>query len=275
MAIDGAVQQALDGGHLPPPTDQIRLSTPDGAMPVAHAQQPAGGHRLVGTLDLNQLSLAQGRCAFNQSRGGRAKHHPTRRGHRLHPLSHSDLLTNRGEQVGMAQRMESVAPPGGVMLSASTARLVEGAAALGEPELVQIKGADEPVPARRLLGMGDGHRAVGRAESNLVGRQWEMSAVEGLLDRAIEGHGAVVGVVGPPGIGKSRLVREVAAMALRRGVEVFTTFCESHTSQVPFHAVARLLRAATGVEGLDAQAARRSSAGPGARRRPGGLAALR
>ena len=53
-----------------------------------------------------------------------------------------------GEQVGMAQRMESVAPPGGVMLSASTARLVEGAATLSEPELVQIKGADEPVPAR-------------------------------------------------------------------------------------------------------------------------------
>ena len=65
-----------------------------------------------------------------------------------------------GEQVGMAQRMESVAPPGGVMLSASTARLVEGAAVLGEPELVQIKGADEPVPARRLLGMGERHRAI-------------------------------------------------------------------------------------------------------------------
>src|SRR5580693_3352129 len=77
-----------------------------------------------------------------------------------------------GEQVGMAQRMESVAPPGGVMLSASTARLVEGAADLGELELVRIKGADTPVPARRLLGMGDGHHAVGRAESNLVGRGW-------------------------------------------------------------------------------------------------------
>ena len=36
-----------------------------------------------------------------------------------------------GEQVGMAQRMESVAPPGGVMLSASTARLVDDAATLG------------------------------------------------------------------------------------------------------------------------------------------------
>jgi len=66
----------------------------------------------------------------------------------------------------------------------------------------------------------------------------------------------VVEVVGEPGIGKSRLVREVAAMAAVRAVEVFSAFCESHTSQVPFHAVARLLRAATGVEGLDGQAAR-------------------
>ncbi|MDT5047401.1 MAG: hypothetical protein QOG75_3275 [Mycobacterium sp.] len=161
-----------------------------------------------------------------------------------------------GEQVGMAQRMESAAPPGAVMLSASTARLVDGAATLGEYELVQIKGAHALVPARRLLGMGDGHRAVGRAESNLVGRRWEMAAIEGLLDRALDRHGAVVGVVGSPGIGKSRLMRELAAIAGRRNVEVFATFCESHTSQVPFHAVARLLRAATGVDGLDPQAAR-------------------
>jgi Adenylate and Guanylate cyclase catalytic domain len=103
-----------------------------------------------------------------------------------------------GEQVGMAQRMESVAPPGGVMLSASTARLVGGAATLSEPELVQIRGADAPVPARRLVGIAEAHRSASRAESNLVGRRWEMSAVEGLLDRAIEGHGAV-GQAGSPG----------------------------------------------------------------------------
>jgi class 3 adenylate cyclase len=161
-----------------------------------------------------------------------------------------------GEQVGMAQRMESVAAPGGVMLSASTARLVDDAATLGESELVQLKGADAPVPARQLLSMGDGHRAVGRAESNLVGRRWEMSAVEALLERAVDGHGAVITVVGSPGIGKSRVVREVGAMATARGVDVFTAFCESHTSDIPFQAVARLLRATTGVGDLDASAAR-------------------
>ncbi|HUO37410.1 MAG TPA: adenylate/guanylate cyclase domain-containing protein, partial [Mycobacterium sp.] len=160
-----------------------------------------------------------------------------------------------GEQVGMAQRMESVAPRGGVMLSESTARLVEGAVTLGESELVRMKGVDVPVPARRLLGMGE-HRPVDRAESNLVGRRWEMSAVEGLLEHAIDGHGAVVGVVGSPGIGKSRLAREVAAMAAARGVDVFFAFCESHTSDVPFHVVARLLRAVTGINGLDPDAAR-------------------
>ena len=161
-----------------------------------------------------------------------------------------------GEQVGMAQRMESVAPPGGVMLSASTARLVDGLAALGAPQMLHIKGADKPVAAQRLVSMEERHHLIERVESNLVGRQWEMSAVEGLLHRAIDGHGAVVGVVGPPGIGKSRLVREVSAMAATRGVEVFTAFCESHASQVPFHAVARLLRVAFGVDDLDGQAAR-------------------
>jgi class 3 adenylate cyclase len=157
-----------------------------------------------------------------------------------------------GEQVGMAQRMESVAPPGGVLLSESTARLLEGAATLGEVERVRIKGTDQPACAQRLLGVPEGRHAVGRAESNLVGRHWELSAIEGLLDRAVDGHGAVVTLVGSPGIGKSRLVREVGAIAAGREVEVFSAYCESHASDVPFHVVARLLRAGCRPRGLTA-----------------------
>jgi class 3 adenylate cyclase len=161
-----------------------------------------------------------------------------------------------GEQVGMAQRMESVAPPGGVMLSAWTARLVEGAATLGDAELVQIKGADAPVTARRLLSVADRDRPIAASQSALVGRRWEMAAVDGLLECVIDGQGAVVTVVGSPGIGKSRLVREATAIAGGRKVEVFSAFCESHATDIAFHVVARLLRAATGVRGLDAPAAR-------------------
>ena len=78
-----------------------------------------------------------------------------------------------------------------------------------------------------------------------------------MLDRAIGGRGGVVNVVGPPGIGKSRVApRRPRRWRAGRGVEVFWTFCESHARDVPFHVVARLLRAGTGVADLDGEAAR-------------------
>jgi class 3 adenylate cyclase len=161
-----------------------------------------------------------------------------------------------GEPVGFAQRMESVAPPGGVMLSESTARLVEHTVMLAEPEWVRIKGADEPVCARRLVAIGPRDGLVGRVEASLVGRRWEMAALDAMVDRMIGGRGGVVTVVGPPGIGKSRTAREAAALAAGRGVEVFWTFCESHAGDIPFRVVAQLLRAALGVADLDGDAAR-------------------
>ena len=161
-----------------------------------------------------------------------------------------------GEQVGMAQRMESAAPPGGVMLSESTARLVEHTVMLAEPEWVHIKGAEEPVPTRRLMGISPRDWQLGRAEASLVGRGWEMAALDAIVDRAIGGRGGVVNVVGPPGIGKSRAAREAAALAAGRGVEVFWAFCESHARDISFGVVARLLRAGSGVADLDDDAAR-------------------
>ncbi len=161
-----------------------------------------------------------------------------------------------GDQVGMAQRMESVAQPGAVMLSEFTARLVEGAAVLGEPEMVRIKGADDAVLARRLLSMAAERQRTGLLESTLVGREWELASLAAMLDRSIGGRGSVVGVVGPAGIGKTRLAGETMRLATSRGVEVFSTFCESHTTDIAFRAVAALLRAALGTGELDDVAAR-------------------
>ena len=159
-----------------------------------------------------------------------------------------------GEQVGMAQRMESAAPPGGVMLSESTARLVEDTAVLAEPELVYLKGATNPVQARRLIATTKDHRDA--ATPGWSGAPGNSTPSPALLDEAISGAGCVIGVLGPPGIGKSRIVREAAALASSRSAKVFTTYCESHTSDIPFHAVTGLLRAGLGVDCLDAEAAR-------------------
>jgi adenylate cyclase len=161
-----------------------------------------------------------------------------------------------GEQVGMAQRMESAAPPGGVMLSQSTARLVEEVAVLAGPEMVRVKGANDPVAAFRLIATPPVHQLSRRNDPTLVGRTWELNSIAGILDEAVGGAGSVISVLGPPGIGKSRIVRESAALAGNHGVQVFTTYCESHTSDIPFHAVAGLLRAGLGVDDRDTEAAR-------------------
>ena len=170
--------------------------------------------------------------------------------------SDARAYTAVGEQVGLAQRMESVAPPGGVMLSESTARLVEHATVLGAAESVYVKGTEGPLPARRLLGAAAERIGIGRREPTLVGRTWVMNTVAGILEQAISGAGCVAGVVGPPGIGKSRIMREAVTLATGHGVDVFSVACESHTRDVPFRLVARLLRTVFGVSGLDDQAGR-------------------
>jgi hypothetical protein len=117
-------------------------------------------------------------------------------------------------------------------------------------------GAEGVVPARRRLTMAAQCQRPGVSESRLVGREWELATLAAMLDRSIEGRGSVVAVAGPPGIGKTRLVREAEQLAQSRGVEVFSTFCESHATDVPVQVVARLLRAVGQVSGLDDRSAR-------------------
>jgi adenylate cyclase len=170
--------------------------------------------------------------------------------------SRSHDYTTIGDQVGMAQRMESVAPSGGVMLSESTARLVGDDAVLGERRLVRIKGADAAVPVFELQSVPGRRPEVNSWTSTFIGREWELSALTAMLDRSVSGHGCVVSVVGPPGIGKSRLVAEVAKLAAHRGIQVASTYCESHTSDVPFRVAVRLLRSVWRVSGLADEVAR-------------------
>ncbi|MCV7419164.1 AAA family ATPase [Mycobacterium yunnanensis] len=152
--------------------------------------------------------------------------------------------TSIGEAVGMAQRMESVAPVGGVAISESTARLVDEVVDLSEPDFLVVKGSATAVAVRRLLHVRPHHALSRRADSPLIGRRWEMAVLEGTFEEVLDGCGGTsVGLCGPAGIGKSRVVREMAAMAATRGVQVFGARCDSIAKEVPFHVVAQLLRA--------------------------------
>ena len=157
-----------------------------------------------------------------------------------------------GHPVGMAQRMEAAAPAGGVLCSLSTARLVEDATRLGTVEDVAVKGADAPVPARRLLAVESDRMVLGRNEGQMLGRDAEL---DWLQDVFAANRGCRVGIVGEPGLGKSRLISEFTAIAASQDADIVVARCEAHTTTIAFHALSRLLRAMFKVEGLsDAEA---------------------
>ena len=158
-----------------------------------------------------------------------------------------------GHSVGMAQRMEAAAPAGGVLCSLSTARLVENVARLGPVEEVAVKGTDVAVCARRLLALESGRTVVGRNEGAMVGRDADLARLHSIFDT---GRSHLVGVVGAPGLGKSRLICEFSAMVAHRGAQVVLARCESHTTTVAFRALGRLLRAMFSVDGLPDHEAR-------------------
>jgi adenylate cyclase len=161
--------------------------------------------------------------------------------------------TVTGHTVGMAQRMEAAAGPGAVLCSASTASLVEYSARLGPWDNVVVKGFDQPVPTRRLEGIDSDRLIMPRDDGPLMGRDQELRE---LVESFRGGSTSVVSVIGEPGLGKSRLIREFAARATAHGAQAVITRCEAHMANVPLRALSRMMRAVFGVRQLDAAAAR-------------------
>jgi adenylate cyclase len=168
----------------------------------------------------------------------------------------SRSYTAIGHTVGMAQRMEAAADPGEVLCSAATARLVEHCARLGPADRVAVKGADEPVLARRLEGIESDRQVMGRDDGPLMGRNAELAKLINAFHRRDK---SVVSVVGEPGLGKSRLLRELATAAA--SCEIVVTRCEAHTAHVPLWAWSRMLRAVFGIRHFEAAAARKDVIG--------------
>lgn len=167
-----------------------------------------------------------------------------------------------GNTTALGKRIESIAPVGSTAISGSTAALVEGEFELRDLGDFELKGVDGRQRVLELVGPGTGRTrleatAATRGLSPFVGREAELGELEAGLDRAQDGEGQAIAVVGDPGVGKSRLVREFVAGCAARGVKVNSAAGVSHGCYTPFMPVLALYRDYFGIDELDAPEAAR------------------
>jgi class 3 adenylate cyclase len=117
-----------------------------------------------------------------------------------------------GDAVNIAARLEQGAAPGETLLGESTHRLVRDAVVAESVEALTAKGKSEPVAAFRLGDLVEGAEFIPRRlDSPLVGRENELAQLQRAYDHAVSERVAYqFTLLGPAGIGKSRLVRELA-----------------------------------------------------------------
>src|SRR5262245_27708554 len=159
--------------------------------------------------------------------------------------------TAQGHTVGLAARMESLAPPGGVCVSEATARLVAGYVTLRDLGTSQVKGVSEPVRVFELQGIGQVRSrfdlARARGLTRFVGRDDDMAVLEQALAQARAGNGQVVGVVAEAGGGKSRLCFEFVERCRARGLTVLQGAAAAHGRNIPFLPILQILRQYFGI----------------------------
>ena len=163
-----------------------------------------------------------------------------------------------GDTTNLAARLEQLCEAGGVVVSSSTRRLVEGFFDLRALEPTAVKGKAAAVQAFEVLA----ERAVsGRIEAlteaeltPFVGRDAEVESLIAAFESAREGRGQVAFLVGEAGIGKSRLLHEFRR---RLGDTPHTWFegrCASFARTTPFYSIIDGIRRGTGIDDRDDEA---------------------
>ncbi len=150
-----------------------------------------------------------------------------------------------GHSTNIAARMQEMATPGSILVTEQTQKLTEGyfdLKALGE---TQVKGMEAPLKVFEVLGGGPLRtkleRAARRGLSRFVGRHSELDQMQQALEQVKAGHGQIVGVMGEPGLGKSRLFYEFK-LTSQAGCLVLETYSVSHSKASPYLPVIELLK---------------------------------
>jgi class 3 adenylate cyclase len=151
-----------------------------------------------------------------------------------------------GQTTHLAARMEQLAVPGSVLITADTLRLAEGYVEVRPLGPVRVKGLAEPVEAYEVTAAGTVKTrlqvAAARGLTRFIGRDEEMEQLRHALEAARAGRGQVVAVVGEPGVGKSRLFYELLHSHRTRGWLVLESASVSYGRATAYWPVIELLR---------------------------------
>jgi class 3 adenylate cyclase/predicted ATPase len=161
-----------------------------------------------------------------------------------------------GEVPNVAARVEAIAEPGTVLITARVQRQIAGLFVAEERGSHTLKGVPAPVTLYRIVRASGGGRRSGRRHfTPLIGRDEEMAMLLRRWDRARQGDGQFVLIVGEPGLGKSRLLEEFRAR-LRETPHTWAEWtCLQLLQSTPLHPIAEWGRARFG--GADVPADRR------------------
>jgi class 3 adenylate cyclase/tetratricopeptide (TPR) repeat protein len=161
----------------------------------------------------------------------------------------SDLrmdYTAVGQTTHLAARMEQLAPASSIRLTEGTLRLAEGFVEVTPLGPVPVKGLSSPIEVFELTGAGAARTrfqaAARRGLTRFVGRSAELEQLRDALDRASQGRGQVVAVVGEPGVGKSRLLYEFTRSRGLQGWLVLASASVSYGKATANSPVIELLR---------------------------------
>jgi class 3 adenylate cyclase/tetratricopeptide (TPR) repeat protein len=153
-----------------------------------------------------------------------------------------------GDVANTAARLQDAAPPGGVVIGEQTYELVRGAFELKDLPPVQAKGKREPVPAWLVVRALDVPLARAVSDTPLVGRDRELQLLRSVWDRAVEtARPHLVTILGPPGIGKTRLGRELSEYAGTLGGRAVWGRSLAYEEQWPYRGFGQIVRNVAGI----------------------------
>ena len=152
-----------------------------------------------------------------------------------------------GDVVNTASRLQTAAPEGRLVVGEGTYRATRNAIGYEPMEPVEAKGKAEPVSAWLAVESVAEPAERPIAAHPLVGRDRELDLLQSLWSRAVEERRPhLVTLVGPPGIGKSRLSRELSSV-VREEAQVLRGRCLPYGKQAGYQAFPQIVRAATGI----------------------------